>query len=69
MLLLPLFNVIFRDIDDDISPNNSKFGDYVIASIPFNSKFKISQIQTSLLHTLAYIIWLVALSLATLTFL
>jgi hypothetical protein len=51
------FDFTFRDIDDVLTLNNSRGGDFVdriYIYIAFSFKLRIPQIQIGLLHTLTY---------------
>ena len=48
------FNFTFRHIDDVLSLNNSRFGDFVDHIYSIELDIRIPQIQIGLLHTLTY---------------
>ena len=48
------FNFTFRHIDDVLSLNNSRFGDFVDRIYSIELDIRIPQIQIGLLHTLTY---------------
>ena len=53
-LLARSFNFTFRYIDDVLSLNNSRFGDFVDRIYPIELEKMIPQTQIDLLHTLTY---------------
>jgi hypothetical protein len=55
--LVRYFNFTFRYIDDDLSLNNNRFGDFVYRIYPIELEYRIPQIQIYLLDidTLTYI--------------
>jgi hypothetical protein len=52
--LARFFNFTFRYIDNVLSLNNSRFGDFVDRIYPIEREKRIPQIQIGLLHTLTY---------------
>jgi hypothetical protein len=48
------FNFTFRHIDDVLSLNNSRFGDFVDRIYSIELDIRIPQLQIGLLHTLTY---------------
>ena len=48
------FNFTFCYVDDVLSLNNSRFGDFVDRIYPIEFEKRIPQIQIGLLHTLTY---------------
>jgi hypothetical protein len=53
-MLTRSFDFTFRYIDDVLSLNNSRFGDFVDRIYPIELEIKIPQIQIGLLHTSTY---------------